>query len=62
MDKKTAVIPVFTTVLLLLLSACAGKTAVSEAPADQAPAAEELGITKSLLQYKIKKYGILKKS
>jgi len=39
MINKTAIVPVFATVLLLL-SGCAGKTAVSEAPADQAPAEE----------------------
>lgn len=38
MDKKTVILPVCTTILVLLLSACAGKTAVSEAPADKAGA------------------------
>ena len=38
MDKKTAILPLCTTICVLLLSACAGKTAVSEAPADKAGA------------------------
>ena len=38
MIKKTITIPVYTSVLLLMLSGCAGKTAVNESPADQTPA------------------------
>jgi hypothetical protein len=38
MIKKTFIVPVYTAALMLILSGCAGKTAVSETPADQAPA------------------------